>query len=76
MVISLDRLRCGQQGVVSDIDTDGILKKRLRAFGLVPGTVVSCRYRTPCRKVAALELRGSVIALRARDMAKIRVCVQ
>lgn len=75
MEISLDGLRLGQQGTVTGINTDMTLKHRLQAFGLVPGTRVYCRYRTPCGSVTALELRSSVIALRTRDMAHIRVAL-
>lgn len=70
----LDRLCLGQQGVVEAVDTDAELKSRLQAFGLVPGTCVCCRYRTPDGSVTALEFRGTVIALRTRDVRKIRVC--
>ena len=73
MEMSLDRLRLGQQGVVTCIDTDMALQRRLRAFGLVPGTSVSCRYRTPDGSVTALELRGTVLALRRRDIHHIWV---
>ena len=75
MEISLDGLYLGQQGTVTGINTDKILKRRLQAFGLVPGTQVYCRYRTPCGSVTALELRSSVIALRTRDMVNIRVAL-
>lgn len=73
MEMSLDRLRLGQQGVVTCVDTDVALERRLRTFGLIPGTCVYCRYRTPDGSVTALELRGTVIALRRRDMKHIRV---
>ena len=75
MEISLDGLRLGQQGTVTQVETDKVLKHRLQAFGLVPGTRVYCRYRTPCGSVTALELRSSVIALRTRDMARIKVAL-
>ena len=74
MEFSLDRLRVGQQGFVTEINTPNVLTDRLYAFGLVPGTQVYCRYRTPCGSVTALELRGSVVALRTRDMKNILVC--
>lgn len=73
MEISLDRLRLGKYGVVTHIDTDTMLRSRLRAFGMVPGTRVGCRYRSPGGSVTALEFRGTVVALRTRDMEKIRV---
>lgn len=73
MEMSLDRLRPGDRAVVIEVCTDRALCCRLRDFGLVPGTAVSCRYRNPWGDVTAIELRGSVIALRTRDLQKIRV---
>ncbi len=69
----MDRLKLGQQGVVTKIDTQLHLKRRLADFGVVPGTWVSCRYRTPGGSVTALEFRGTVLALRTRDIRKIYV---
>ena len=73
METGLDCLRLGQKGTVLEINTDQSLRGRLQAFGLIPGTLVCCRYRTPGGSVTALEFRGTVIALRTRDMQKIRV---
>lgn len=73
MEISLNRLRLGEYGVVTHIDTDEMLRSRLSAFGMVAGTRVGCRYRSPGGSVSALEFRGTVVALRTRDMEKIRV---
>lgn len=46
---------------------------RLRDFGLVPGTQVTVRYRSPDRGVVALEFRGTVVAMRARDLKGVQV---
>lgn len=73
METSLDCIRPGVQAVITQVNTDAVLKERLRDFGLVPGTAVCCRYRCPWGDVTALELRGSVLALRTRDLRKIRV---
>lgn len=73
MDISLDRLCLGREGVVTHIETDDTLKNRLRVFGMVPGTPVRCRYRAPGGSVTALEFRGTVVALRTRDLKNIRV---
>lgn len=73
MQTTLDRLRLGMRAVVTGIDVSTELKCRLSDFGLVPGTRVCCRYRSPGGQVTALELRGTVIALRTGDMKKIRV---
>lgn len=73
MEFSLDQLRVGQCASVMSIQVSSPLRQRLQAFGMVPGTCVACRYRTPGGSVTALELRSSVIALRTRDMRDIRV---
>ena len=71
--MGLDQVKLGLPVVVRRIDTDGVFKNRLRDFGLVPGTKVRCRYRTPCGRVTALSFRGMVLAMRTRDLKKIRV---
>ena len=73
MEIGLDRLRLGQQGIVERIDTAPLLAQRLRSFGMIPGAQVRCRYRSPGGSVTALEFCGTVVALRTRDIRKIRV---
>lgn len=73
METSLDVIRPGKRAVVLQVNTDAALKKRLRDFGFVPGTVVRCRYRCPWGTVTALELRGATLALRTADLRKIRV---
>lgn len=75
MEISLNRLPPGARGVVLQINTDKPLERKLKAFGLVPGTAVRCTYRCPWGDVTALSFRGSVLALRSKDLAKIRVRV-
>lgn len=73
MEITLDRLRLNCQAIVTGIGVQPELKDRLRDFGFVPGTRVCSRYRSPGGRVTALELRGTVIALRTGDMQRIRV---
>ena len=46
---------------------------RLKDFGLVPGTQVTIRYRSPDRGVVALEFRGTVVAMRTRDVKGVQV---
>lgn len=73
MDTSLDCLRLGRTAVVTHIEVNAALGNRLRAFGLVPGTKVCCRYRSPCGSVTALEFRDTVVAMRTRDLCGIRV---
>ena len=73
METSLDQVRTGVRAVVTKIEVKAELKRRLQDFGLVPGTLVCCRYRSPGGQVTALELRGAVVALRTRDLKRIGV---
>lgn len=76
METGLHCIRPGAEAVVTKINTEPELQRRLKAFGLVPGTKVRCCYRCPWGDVTALELRGSVLALRTKDLQKIRVQCQ
>ena len=69
---TLDRLPCGIPAVVTDIGCSRQLRSRLRDFGLIPQTQVTVRYRSPDRGVTALEFRGTVIAVRTRDLKGVR----
>lgn len=69
----LDGLKPGREAVVIHIGVGKALAARLRDFGFVPGTLVRCGYRGPGNKVTALKFRGSVIAMRTRDLKDILV---
>ena len=71
--MGLDQVKLGVPVVVGKICADSETKNRMQAFGLVPGTEVLCRYRSPGGKVTALSFRGMVLAMRTRDLDKIRV---
>lgn len=73
MEMSLERLEPGLRAEVIQITAPEPLRCRLRDFGLVPGTEVGVRYRSPDGGVTALQLRGTVVALRSRELKKIRV---
>ena len=73
MVLTLDQVCTGAWTSVAGIDTNEALRQRLRDFGLVPGTRVRRRYASPGGHVVAIELRGSVLALRKSDLHCIRV---
>lgn len=74
MQISLDQLRIGREAVVIGVETAEEYRRRLRDFGLVPGTKVRCYYRGPGGHVTAIWVRGTVVALRTKDLRRIRVC--
>ncbi len=73
MEIALGELALGKVAKVTEVETGGTLGNRLKDFGLVAGTRVCCRYRTPGGKVTAVEFRGTTVALRTKDLQAIRV---
>ncbi len=73
MQMGLDALRPGAEAVVEQMNVSKALSGRLMDFGFVPGTRVRCCYRSPGGQVTAISCRGSVIALRTRDLKHILV---
>ncbi len=73
MVMPLDQVCCGQWALVTEVCTKPQLRQRLREFGLVPGTRVRRRHVSLGGHVVAIELRGSVLALRRNDLHGIQV---
>ncbi len=73
-VISLDRLEPGRSARIMEIDGESGAARRLREFGLIPGGMIRCRMRSAGGDPTAYEIRGTVIAIRREDAARIRVC--
>lgn len=71
MDIMLWDIRPGVRAVVTEISEENTLKSRLREFGMIPGTEIRCRFLSPGGDLAALELRGTVIAVRLKDVCGI-----
>ncbi len=71
MEVYLDALQPGMRAVVTALSCSERLKRRLADHGLVPGTCVGCRYRSPDKSLSAIELRGTVLAMRRGDLQKI-----
>ena len=73
MHTTLARLPSGIPATVVSLSCDKALERRLRDFGLIPGTTLRVCYRSLHGGVMALECRGAVIALRTDDLIGIRV---
>lgn len=71
MEIWLDGLKPGKRAVVTRLCCPEPLRRRLADFGLVEGTTVCCRYRSPAGDVSALGLRGTTLAIRTADLGRI-----
>lgn len=73
MEMPMDRLPVGVPAIVVKIGCKLDLIRRLRSFGMIPGTMVVIRYRSPGGSVAAFDCRGAVLALRSKDLKGVTV---
>ena len=71
--MTLDCLKPGQSGVISDVGGQGALRRRLLDMGLTPKTKVSVRKVAPMGDPIELYLRGYVLTIRAEDAANIEI---
>lgn len=69
----LSLLREGQQAMVTEIEEEGAMGRRLRDMGLVRGTEVRCLQVSPFGDPVAYLIRGAVVALRRADSRRVRV---
>ena len=71
--IPLSAIAPGETARVAEIRVEGALRRRLFDLGLIPETLVSCRFAAPAGSPIAYTVRGAAIALRARDAQEIFV---
>lgn len=71
--VPLSRLAAGSKAAVSQLLTDGPMRRRLLDLGLVAGTPVECLMTGPGGSLSAYSIRGAVIAIRRRDAENILV---
>lgn len=72
-ICGMNTLCRGQRATVSSILLEGTMRRRMQDLGLIPGTVVECRMKSPAGDPVAYALRGTVVALRNRDAEQILV---
>lgn len=73
-IFTLDKLTPGNSAHVKNINADGKLKRRLYDLGFITGTLVKALRKSPGGDPHAYFVRGTVIALRQEDAAKIELC--
>lgn len=71
--IPLNLLHVGQSCKVKELNSKGLIRRRLLDLGLIKGTVVSLLFKSPFGDPAAYHIRGSVIALRNETASDILV---
>lgn len=70
-MITLDKVKTGELAVIKVINTSPDLKQRLFDIGMLPESVVKVLHQSPSGNPRAYLVRGTVIALRNADAAKI-----
>ncbi len=69
----LHEIEAGQGGVISHLAGEDDMSCRLADLGFTEGTGVDCLYKSPAGDPAAYRVRGTVIALRREDAARVEV---
>ena len=71
--IPLAAIAPGETVRVAEIHVEGALRRRLFDLGLIPQTLVSCRFAAPAGSPMAFTVRGAALALRTADAQEIFV---
>lgn len=72
-MLFLSSLVPGESGIVEKIDENCPIRARLFDLGIVPGTKISCIIKSPLGDPVAYFVRGTMIALRSSDSARITI---
>ena len=70
---SLADLVQGNTAIISELSSNGTIRRRLQDIGFIPGTKVVCIQSSPLGDPVAYLIRGAVIALRHEDASCILV---
>ena len=69
----LNELAQGQRGIITALQGIDPMARRLGDLGFIPGTPVACLYKSPAGDPGAYGIRGTVIALRQDDAARVHI---
>ena len=72
-VNTLHSLKEGKRARVTNLLSEGSMRRRLQDIGLIEGTPVLCLQRSPSGDPIAYLIRGAVIALRSEDSSLVIV---
>ena len=70
---NLSQLKKNHTSVVKRVDCDGLMRSRLTAMGLYPGTQIRALFESIGGGNVAYLVQGSLIALREDDAEKIYI---
>ncbi len=73
--MKLRKMKVHQSGIISAVKVSGILGRRIREMGLVPGTEITIQGRAPLYDPVALRVMGGTLTLRNNEADHIIVDV-
>ena len=71
--VSLRTLQVGQEAIISSINAEGEMGRRIRDMGLVNGVTLTVVGRAPLEDPVALRLMGFTLTLRSNEADYITV---
>jgi ferrous iron transport protein A len=71
--LNLRKMKKNQAGIISAVNVDGELGRRIRDMGLVTGTPIKVKGRAPLYDPIALRLSGYTLTLRNKEADYIEV---
>lgn len=72
-ISTLSSLECGSGAVVSALNTEGAMRRRLMDMGFTPGSSVRALFRSCSGEPVAYLIHDTVIALRKEDAQSVIV---
>ena len=71
--MTIDDLKIGQSGVISQVGGEGPLRLRFLDMGLIPGTKVLLQKVAPMGDPIQIRIRGYELTIRREDASKIEI---
>ncbi len=75
-IVNMRKMRKNQSGIITAVKVGGILGRRIREMGLVPGTEITIQGRAPLNDPVALRVMGGTLTLRNNEADHISVDVE
>ena len=69
--MTIDDLKVGQSGTISQVGGEGALRLRFLDMGLIPGTKVTLHKVAPMGDPIQIQVRGYELTIRREDAARI-----
>lgn len=71
--LTLADLQPGQSGIVADLESAGLQRRRMMDLGIVPGTRVRMEMSSPLGDPIAYRVRGALVALRQEQARQVLI---